>query len=494
MAKNVSVLYVSSEVNPFAKTGGLADVANSLPQAIFNSGQEIRVVMPKYGFISERRSRLHEVIRLKDIEVPMNGTVKKMNVRVGVLPDTRVQVYFIDNEEYFKRDSLYTDPKTQSDYADNQDRFAFFGKAVFEMLKRLGWQPTLIHCNDWHAGLIPLYLKTHYKNDPFFANTKTLFTIHNIAYQGAFPETSATALDIPATLLKEASVIQDGKINFLKAGVTFADYVSTVSNFYAEEIKTNDEISGGMKSHFAKKVANFSGIVNGIDYKVWNPETDKLVPANYSSEQLIGKNECKKALVEKLGLPFSETTPLIGIVTRLAEQKGIDLILETLPIILQKDVQFILVGHGEEKFVKDLETLKNKFPGKMGLVFSFDEHISHMVYAGSDIYLMPSKFEPCGLSQMYAMRYGSIPVVRETGGLADTVKDAKDGSEKSASGFKFKVYSKDDFTAAIDNALKAYQKKALWSNMINNAMGTDLSWNHSAAQYISLYKKILKDK
>lgn len=494
MAKNVSVLYVASEVSPFAKTGGLADVANSLPQEIFNSGQEIRVVMPKYGFISERRSRLHEVIRLKDIPVTLNGQVKNMNVRVGVLPDTRVQVYFIDNEEYFKRDSLYTDPKTQSDYADNHERFAYFGKAVFEMLKRLGWQPTLIHCNDWHSGLIPLYLKTEYKNDPFFANTKTLFTIHNIAYQGSFPGSVASQLDIPSAQLKETCALHDGKLNFLKAGASLADYVSTVSAHYAEEIKTNDELSGGMKNHFVKKVVNFSGIANGIDYKIWNPETDKLIPANYSAEQLIGKMECKKALVEKLGLPFSENTPVLGIVTRLVEQKGIDLILETIPTVLQGDVQVVLVGHGEEKFVKDIETLKNKFPGKMGLVFSFDEHLSHMVYSGADIYMMPSKFEACGLSQMYALRYGTIPVAKETGGTADTIKEPKGANEKHANGFKFKSHKKEDFLFAIDSAIKAFHKKPNWDAIVKNAMSTDLSWTHAATQYISLYKKILKDK
>lgn len=494
MAKNLSVLYVASEVSPFAKTGGLADVANLLPQEIFNSNQEIRVVMPKYGFISERRSRLHEVIRLKDIPVTLNGQVKNMHVRVGVLPDTRVQVYFIDNEEYFKRDSLYTDPKTQADYADNHERFAFFGKAVFEMLKRLGWQPTLIHCNDWHTGLIPLYLKTAYKNDPFFENTKTLFTIHNIAYQGVFPDSYATGLDIPPAQLKETCALHGGKLNFLKAGVTMADHVNAVSTYYAEEIKTNDELSGGMKNHFNKKILKYSGITNGIDYKFWNPAKDKLIPSNYSTDHLTGKMECKKALVEKLGLPFDENLPVLGIVTRLVEQKGIDLMLEIIPEVLQNDIQLILIGHGEDKFVKEIETLKNKFPGKMGLVFSFDEHLAHMVYAGADIYLMPSKFEACGFSHMYALRYGTIPVAKETGGTADVIKEPKGSSEKNANGFKFKKHTKEDFLETINKAITMFHKKAAWNNMVMNALNTDLSWTNAATQYISLYKKILKDK
>lgn len=495
MAKSASILFVSTEVTPFAKTGNLADVANSLPLSLFNSGVEVRVVMPKYGFISDRRSRLHEVIRLKDIEVPMNGHIKKMNVRVGVLPDTRVQVYFIDNEEYFKRDSLYIDPKTQMDYADNHERFAFFNKAVFEMLKRLGWQPTIIHCNEWHSGLIPYYLKNEYKNDPFFVNTKSLFTIHNINYQGIFPAAAAETLDFLPTDITEDKVLHDGKLNFVKTGIVFADFLNTVSGYYAEELKKDEILTGGLSPFIKQRESVFSGIMNGIDYKVWDTENDKNITANFSFGVMSGKLECKKAIVEKQGLPFSETTPVLGIVTRLLEIKGIELMIESLPELLQKDVQVIFMGQGDEKYQKEIEAMKNKFPGKLGIIFSFDDQLAHMVIAGSDIFLAPSKFETCCTSQLCAMRYGTVPVVRNTGGLYDSVKDLGESPAKNANGFRFNEFSKIEFLATIDKAINVYNNnKDQWNILMKNGMNADNSWTAVAANYQALYKKMLKDK
>lgn len=494
MAKPASVLYVSTEVSPFAKTGGLADVANALPISLFNSGVEIRVVMPKYGFISERRSRLHEVIRLKDIPVSLNGEIRKINVRVGVLPETRVQVYFIDNEEFFKRDSLYTNPKTQADYEDNHVRFAFFAKSVFEMLKRLGWQPNIIHCNEWHTGLIPLFLKTHYKNDEFFAHAKTLFTVHNTAYQGIFPSSCASEIDIPQEYQTEDGVLHNGNLNFLKAGVQYAEYVNTISDFYAKETRTNEELTGGLAQVFESRGSHYSGVGNGIDFKVWNPEIDKSIPANYSFDHLTGKAECKKAIVEKLGLPYSEHTPVLGIVTRMVELKGIDLMIEALPELLQKDLQIVFMGQGEEKYQKVLESLKSKFPGKMGILFSHDQAVAHMVFAGADIFLMPSRFETSATSHLQALRYGTVPIVKETGSLADTVCDVRDGSGKNANGYKFRQYSKESFLESVNHSLELFKNREKWLHLMEKGMHADFSWENTAAGYSALYKKILKEK
>jgi len=493
MAKPASVLYVSTEVSPFAKTGGLADVANSLPVSLFNSGVEVRVVMPKYGFISERRSRLHEVIRLKDIPVSLNGETRKINVRVGVLPETRVQVYFIDNEEFFKRDSLYTNPKTQSDYEDNHIRFAFFAKSIFEMLKRLGWQPNLIHCNEWHTGLIPLYLKSHYHQDEFFSHTKTLFTVHNTAYQGIFPASHSTVLDIPSEFQNEQGVLHNGSLNFLKTGVQFSEFVNTISDFYAKETKTNDEMTGGLSGVFESKGAHYSGIGNGIDYKTWNPETDSLIPANYSFDHLTGKTECKKAIVEKLGLPFHEHTPVLGIVTRMVDLKGIDLMVEAIPDLLQKEVQVVFMGQGEEKYQKVLEQMKSKYPGKMGIMFSHDQTLAHLVFSGADIFLMPSRFETSATSHLQALRYGTVPVVKETGSLADTIVDAKE-NPKSGNGFKFREYSKAAFLESVGHALELFKNREKWLHIMKAGMHADHSWENTALGYQGLYKKILKEK
>lgn len=494
MAKPVSVLYVSTEVSPFAKTGSLADVANALPMSLFNIGTEIRVVMPKYGFISERRSRLHEVIRLKDINVTLNGTERKINVRVGVLPDTRVQVYFIDNEEFFKRDSLYTNPKTQSDYEDNHVRFAFFAKSIFEMLKRLGWQPTIIHCNDWHTGLIPYYLKQYYRQDEFFSSMKTLFTVHTTAYQGIFGSQGASEIDIAPDHVNEDVILQNGSLNFLKCGITQADFVSTISERYARDTAETPEVSNGLHPYFKKLSSHYTGISNGLDYKLWDPEKDKLIPANYSADHLSGKLECKKAIVEKLGLPFSESTPVVGIVTRMVDNKSIDLMIDAIPDLLTKDIQLVFMGQGEEKYQKVLESLKNRYPGRMGVTFTHDHQVSHMIFAGADIYLMPSKFENSAASHLSSLRYGTIPVVFPTGNLDDCIIDLKQSSIKTATGFKMTALTRENLIETVSLALETYGNRDKWNHLVRNAMAADFSWEKTAADYLALYKKLLKEK
>jgi starch synthase len=492
MSKPLNVLFLSSEVDPFAKTGGLADVSSALPQAIKELGHEIRIMMPRYRFISERRYKLHDIIRLKEIPIPVGKAVEQGNVKSSFISNLKekVQVYFLDNPNYFGRDGIYQSPVGRKDYKDNDERFIFFCRGVLETLKRLGWQPDIIHCNDWQTGLVPAYLKTIYSHDSFLKPIKTVFTIHNMAYQGAFTAETFHKSGLPKELYHVDGVEAYGKFNFLKTGLFFSDSINTVSRRYAEEISSSDEFGAGLTGLLAKRKKDLHGILNGIDYHVWNPATDDLIYRKYDAKSLDAKLDNKRALVAKFNLPFKETTPVFGAISRLVDQKGFDLVLDALEEMLKMGAQFILLGDGDKTTEKHFETMQKKHPQQMGVFFGFDKELAHLIEAGSDLFIMPSKYEPCGLNQMYSMRYGTVPVVRATGGLDDTVEDYS-GNGKGT-GFKFEKYDAKELLKAIQRALKVYQQPDEWKKIMRNGMSKDFSWEHSAKQYVNLYKELLK--
>lgn len=493
MGKPFDVLFVSSEVEPFAKTGGLADVSGALPQVIKDLGHEVRVMLPKYASISERKFKIHDVLRLKEIEIPIGRRIERASIKSSILSNTKgkVQVYLLANDNLFGRDGLYTNPDTKKDYPDNDERFIFFARGVLETLKRLDWQPDIIHCNDWQSGLIPAYLKTLYKNDKFFEGTKTVFTVHNMAYQGSFPYSSFEKSGLPKEVFNPEGVEFWGNFNFMKAGLVYANVITTVSEKYAEEVRTSDEYGCGMSGILQKRKNALYGIVNGIDYSVWNPEIDELTPFKYDPKNLDGKYENKKVLLEKFNLEYNERIPVIGVISRLADQKGFDLIGQIIDEMMKLDIQFVLLGTGEKKYHELFESIHKKFPRKTGILLGFNNEVAHLIEAGSDMFLMPSRYEPCGLNQLYSLKYGTVPIVRATGGLEDTIEDFDPATGKGT-GFKFQKYISAELLKTIQRAVKGYEDKNLWKKLIKNGMAKDFSWEASAKKYINLYKSIGK--
>ncbi|HWP81877.1 MAG TPA: glycogen synthase GlgA [Bacteroidota bacterium] len=492
MSKPLNILFVSSEVEPFAKTGGLADVSSALPKAIKELGHEVRIMMPRYRFISERKFKLHDIIRLKDIPIPVGKETEVGNVKSSFITNLKdkVQVYFLDNAKYFGRDGVYQSPTSKTDYKDNDERFLFFCRGVLETLKRLGWQPDIIHCNDWQTGLIPVYLKTLYADDPAFKNVRTVFTIHNMAYQGAFPPETFEKTGLPKGLFSPNGVEAYGKVNFLKAALQFSDVITTVSQKYAEEICSSPELGAGLNGLLMHRKNDLYGILNGIDYQKWTPWCDDNIYRKFDIKSIEAKIDNKRALAQKFGLTYNPQTPLIGSITRLVEQKGFDLVLEILEELLKMDVHYVLLASGEKNLEKRFEAIQKKHPDKMGIFFGFDEELAHLVEAGSDMFLMPSRYEPCGLNQMYSMRYGTVPIVRATGGLDDTVEDYS-GNGKGT-GFKFEKYDSKELLKTIQRAIKVYHQPEEWKKLMRNGMQKDFSWENSAKKYVSLYRELLK--
>jgi len=361
---------------------------------------------------------------------------------------------------------------------------------VFELIQKLGWFPDLIHCNDWQCGLVPAYLKTMYKDHEMFSNFKTLFTVHNLAYQGIFSNTSFKFTGLPEELSSEKGIQHKNKINYMKSGLLYADVINTVSNTYADEIRTKNEYGAGLKDVLAKRKNDLYGIINGIDTKVWNPEKDKLLVKKYSAKTIDAKLINKKALTERFGLEFKEDVPMLGIISRLYDSKGIDLVQKIFNNLMKLDIQLIILGTGDQKYHAFFDKMNMKFKDKFASYLGFNDELAHLIEGGADIFLMPSKYEPCGLNQMYSLKYGTVPVVRETGGLADTVikYDEKSGE---GNGFMFSKYDSKDFLTEIKRALKIYKDKKAWFKIMRAGMKQDFSWTSSAKKYVELYKTIL---
>ncbi len=495
-AKKLKVLFVTSEVVPFVKTGGLADVSSALPQMLSELGHEVRIVVPKYGAVDSRKFKIHEVVRLKDLHAKIGEKDVTFSIKSCFLPGqkVRVQIYFLDNQDYYgSRNSLYIDPETGDDYPDNHERFTLLAIAVFELISKLGWVPDIIHLNDWQCGLIPAYLKTIYSDNPQFTPFKTLFTIHNLAYQGVFPKPSFNVTGLPEELNSDKGVLIYDKVNFMKAGLMFADVINTVSETYANEIRTDEELGAGLKPVFAKRKNDLYGIINGIDTTVWNPEKDKHLEKKYSAKNLSAKKENKIVLAEKFGFKYDENIPIIGMISRLIEAKGFDLIMDAFPELMKLNLQLVLLGTGGKKYHTFFEKMAAKYPGKFACYLGFNDEIAHLIEGGSDIFMMPSRYEPCGLNQMYSLNYGTVPFVRETGGLADTVARYNEKTEEG-NGFIFKQYESSALLKELKRALKVFEDKKAWSKIMKEGMKRDFSWNTSAKKYIELYKTMLNNE
>jgi starch synthase len=477
---SLRILVCASEVVPFVKTGGLADVAGALPKALAKLGHEVRVALPKYQAVASAKVESEKLG--KRLSVAMGWDRVEVGVEVSeAIAGTKT--YLLDCPRYFSRDRLYGEP-------DDAERFACFCRGVVELLRQEEWRPQVIHANDWQTGLVPLYLRRAGRDDSALAPIATLFTIHNLAYQGVFGPEVLPRIGIDPSLFTMEGVEFYGQVNLMKAGLVFADLLSTVSETYSREIQTR-EYGERLEGVLAKRREDLFGVLNGIDYEEWNPATDTLIAASYSADDLAPKARNKEALQARLGLAGGPEVPVLGLVSRLASQKGLGLLAEVLPHLLQLDVQFAFLGTGEEQYHDLLSGFARQHPSKFGLVLGFDNTLAHQIYAGSDFFLMPSRYEPCGLGQMISLRYGTVPIVRHTGGLADTVTDFT-ARPQEGNGFAFKEYTGLAFLGAIARGLLTMKVEPAWKRLMRNAMASDFSWERSAKAYVRLYELAMK--
>ena len=476
----MKVLFAASEAHPFIKTGGLGDVMGALPKSLIKLGIDTRVVIPKYKNIKDELKQKLQFV--KWFTVPVGWR----NQYCGVFQYEYNEViyYFIDNEYYFNRDGLYG-------YFDDGERFAFFNRAVLEFIKEIDWQPDLINCNDWQTGMVPVLLNLEYKKDQFYSRIKTVFSIHNLLFKGSFsPKVLPELFGYDYMPLVNGSVELDGSVSFLKGGLNYCDQITTVSKTYAEEIKT-PQYGEGLDGFLRSKSYYLMGIVNGIDYEEFNPQDDKFIFKNFNINSINNKVENKLALQRELGLPQKKDTPMIGIISRLTHQKGCDLIVNMIDRLLQRDIQVVILGTGDYWYEETFKNLQYRYPDKVSANIKFDNTLAHKIYAATDMFLMPSLFEPCGLGQLIALRYGSIPIVRDTGGLRDTVYPYNKYNGVG-NGFGFKNFNSSELMQIIEYALTIYSDKNAWNNIIRQAMDSDNSWEKSAIQYKWLYEGVVK--
>jgi len=471
------ILFVAPEGLPFSKTGGLADVIEALPKALVAAGYEVAVVLPRY------RKMPAKVAPVANLSVPMGASLRSPAILDGKRVNN-VQYFFVDDPEYFDRDQLYG--PGGADYPDNAERFAEFSRAAIEVASRV-WKPDLIHCHDWQSALVPVLLRAHPGGDTPLKNVPVVLTIHNMGYQGLFPRESMERIGLPLSLYDLNGLEFYGQVNYLKGGLLYADYLTTVSRKYAQEIQTA-EFGHGLEGVAQSRADRLTGILNGADYTVWNPEQDKLIAANYSAKDLSGKHKCKKDLLQQFHLPAGNLArPLAGIVSRFADQKGFDLLEEIADELLEEELVIVALGAGEARHERKLRELAQRYPARMAVKIAYDNTLAHKVEAGADLFLMPSRYEPCGLNQIYSLRYGTVPVVRATGGLDDTV-EAYDASSGQGTGFKFQEYSGRALLEALRQALAVYGDKPAWRRLQINGMAKDYSWGVSAREYGRLYQ------
>ncbi len=474
----MNVLFVSSEAVPFSKTGGLADVAYALPKALRQQGVDVRVMISK-SFESQPFV-FSPVEHLKSYYVDVGW--RKQYVGLSKVHHDGIPYYFIDNEYYFKRDKMYG-------HFDDGERFAFFNRAVLESIRHMDFQPHVIHFNDWHTGMIPILLDRHYRHDPVFKDIRTVYTIHNLRYQGVFgPDLLEEVLNLDRDHYHSGAIEFYGGINFMKGGIQFADAVTTVSETYAQEIQYpffGERLDGLIRDNAHK----LKGITNGVDHDVYDPRQDPHIPWKYDARSLTKKAKNKAALQEEMGLPIRADVPLVAMVTRLANMKGLDLLEHILHDLMEEDVQLVVLGTGEPRYEHMLQYFQSHYSDKIAARVMFDGPLSHRIYAGADLFLMPSLFEPCGLGQQIALRYGTIPVVRETGGLRDTV-EAYNQYTNEGNGFSFATYNAHDMLFTLQKAIDLYRDKKAWQQLVRRAMKSDTSWKRSARAYKEIYEQV----
>ncbi|TDX51528.1 glycogen synthase GlgA [Orenia marismortui] len=480
MTEKLKILFVASEATPFVKTGGLADVAGSLPQAIKEMGHDIRLVIPEYRQIA--LEYLQQAEHLLHFRTKLGW--RDNYVGVNKLENRGVISYFIDNKSYFDRPNLYEND-------DKHLQFAYFCQAVLEMLAQIDFKADIIHCNDWQTGALSIMLKENYQKYSFYKDIKTVYTIHNLRYQGVFGrEVLQDALSLPDKYWDLGVVRHDNCVNYMKMGIEMSDIVTTVSRTYAQEIKT-PEFGEGLDYAMRMNSNDLYGIINGISYEDNNPSNDDRIYSNYSVEKLRGKYENKRRLQEDMGLAQRSDLPVIALISRLVDQKGLDLIVSVIDKLMEEEIQFIILGTGDSYYEERFKETARSYPTKIAANIKYDATLAQKIYAGSDIFLMPSKYEPCGLSQLFSLRYGSIPIVRETGGLKDTIQ-AYDEISGEGNGFTFASYDANEMLSTIKRAISLYQQKDIWTKLVRRAMKSNFSWKNSAKEYIKLYYKLLE--
>ena len=483
----LNVLFLSPEVVPFAKSGGLADVAGSLPIALKHLGLDIRLVLPFYRIIRHGNYEVRPVV--KRLEVPLGKKTFKTNVFETLL-ENGIPVYLIEREDLYDRPNLYGTPG--GDYYDNLERFSFFSHAALRLTEALSFKPQVVHCHDWQTGLVPALIKGVYGDIPTLSGVTCVFTIHNLGYQGIFPEEKFPVTGLPKAEFFHAEGLEYwGQFSLLKAGINYSEAITTVSPTYAKEIQTS-EYGMGMEGILRRRNAWLHGILNGVEYTYWDPSRDPHLPVNYSPMDLTGKARCKTSLIQKLNLdPSLNKRPLLGMISRLDAQKGLDLLVKNLEDVLELDIGLVVLGSGDEEIQEALQRAADRYPGQMGLSLGFNEPLAHEIMAASDIFLIPSRYEPCGLTQMYALKYGTVPLVRATGGLDDTINPF-DAEMETGNGFKFSRYDSKAFFLSIQKAVGLFQNPKLWKRIMVNGMKANFSWKRSAQRYLELYRSVLK--
>jgi len=471
------ILFVASEGLPFSKTGGLADVVEALPKALVALGHEVAVVLPRY-----RGTKTGAVV-MPSVTIPMGGTRLRFPAIADGSMINGVRYFFVDDPAYFDRDDLYGGPG--GDYPDNAERYSEFSRAAIEIAKHV-WPCDVIHCHDWQSALVPVLLRTTYSDDPLVRDIPVVFTIHNMGYHGLFGREALDRTGIPAGVFHPGGIEFFGSVNFLKGGLIFSDYLTTVSPKYAQEIQTR-EYGYGLDGVVRGRADRLVGILNGVDYTLWSPERDKFIAAKYSPKDLTGKHACKQALLELFELPAEHLAkPVIGIVSRFADQKGFDLIAERAHELMHEDLLLVVLGTGDRKYEEFFRVLAAAFPGRVGVKIAYDNAAAHKVEAGSDMFLMPSRYEPCGLNQIYSLKYGTVPIVRATGGLDDTI-EAFDIQHGTGTGFKFAEYAGAALMRSVRQALHLFMDERIWRRIQLNGMAKDFSWKSSAVQYAKVY-------
>ena len=475
------IAFVASECVPFSKTGGLADVVGALPRALAASGHQVSVYLPRY-----RQTKLtNPQTVVRSITVPFDDRYRFCSV-VTEGNHSGIDFYFVDYPPYFDRDALYGTPS--GDYPDNAERFALFSRAVLEASKILG-VPNTFHCHDWQSALVPVLLRTQYVEDPAFRQVGTVFTIHNMGYQGLFPPDILPLLMLPWDLFTITRMEFFGNVNFLKGALVESDYVTTVSRKYSQEIQTT-EYGFGLEGVLRDRAATVTGILNGVDYDEWSPQKDKFIAAKYSPQDLSGKAKCKQDLLEAFGVSGADPRlPVIGIVSRFAAQKGFDLISQIADRLAREEMIVVALGAGDKQYEEMFQRLHKQFPQKIAVKVAYDNAIAHKIEAGSDMFLMPSKYEPCGLNQIYSLKYGTVPIVRATGGLDDTIEPS-DVRTGKGTGFKFTEYKGEALLLTIREALRAFRDQSSWQTLMRNGMNKDFSWNASAKEYARVYDRV----
>jgi starch synthase len=475
------IAFVASECVPYSKTGGLADVVGALPRALASLGHQVSVYLPRY-----RQTKLADAETVvHSITVPFDDKYRFCSVATAGT-SAGVKFYFVDYPSYFDREALYG--TSAADYPDNAERFALFSRAVLEASKILG-VPHVFHCHDWQSALVPVMLRTLYAEDPAFREVGTVFTIHNMGYQGLFPPDILPLLMLPWDLLTMSKMEFFGQVNFLKGALVFSDFVTTVSKKYSQEIQTT-EYGFGLEGVLRNRAATVTGILNGVDYDEWSPQTDKFSVAKYLPQDLSGKLKCKQDLLNAFGVTNADPkVPVIGIVSRFAAQKGFDLIAQIMDRLAREEMIMVVLGTGDKPYEDMFVRLNKQFPNKIAIKVAYDNAIAHKIEAGADMFLMPSRYEPCGLNQIYSLKYGTVPIVRATGGLDDTIEpwDARTGK---GTGFKFTEYTGEALLATVKQALLAYRDQSSWQTLMRNGMGRDFSWGASAREYGKVYDRL----